>query len=115
MKVGRFVIDYLLVPLGMPLLTAAYAGYHASTEIEPASYATLREAWPHLQQPTRSAIASAMDSGSGKISRWQYIPLFNAALTDAGGLVMAGSEDTAQSERAKLKAVIALPAGKGRT
>lgn len=103
-KFRRVFFDYLMVPLGMPVLAAAFAAYHVSGETGPASYATLREAWPHLHQPTRDAIADAMNKG--QISRWDYANLFRLTLNDAGALAMPEGAGTAADERAKLQAVI---------
>lgn len=110
-KYRRFFFDYLMVPLCMPILSAAIAAYHVTGETDASSYATLREAWPHLHQPTRKAIAAAMTAG--KISRWDYQKLFGLALTDTGAIAMPVSTGTAAEERAKLKDEMLSPTASG--
>ncbi|MFP3355148.1 hypothetical protein R0K04_27770, partial [Pseudoalteromonas sp. SIMBA_153] len=79
----------------------------------------LREAWPHLHQPARDAIADAMKRGAGKITRWDYTALFRLAMNDAGGLTI-GSPDSNFGEDGERSALVrtmnpAAPAGDGMT
>lgn len=105
-KFRRFFMQYMILPLLMPTLSAAYAAYNATTEVGPVAYATLAAAWPSLHQPSRDAIARAL--AAGKLREWDYHPLFNAALNDSRGLVMPdpATLGTAAQEREKLRAVM---------
>lgn len=112
-KFRRFFIDYLMVPLGIPVACALLAGYHVSRELDANGYATLAEAWPHLHQPARDAITEAMKKGDGKISQWDYSPLFSLALNDAGALTMSGNSGNVDQERVKLAGLMMPATAKG--
>ncbi|WP_321935468.1 hypothetical protein [Paraburkholderia sp. J8-2] len=106
MNLRRFFTNYLLIPLGMPAIAAAMATYHVMSEVEPAAYATLSMAWPHLHEGARHDIAKAVAANHGKISNWTYRALFDRALDDTGGLEMPGSNGSLKAERDKLQSLI---------
>ncbi|ABO60497.1 hypothetical protein LA345_37915 (plasmid) [Burkholderia vietnamiensis] len=109
----RFFIDYLMVPLGIPLVCAAASVYHVSKETTATGYATLAMAWPHLHQSTRDAIVSAMRGDGGRISQWEFVRLSDLALRDAGALELpiAGDDVSLQRERLVRTMTDTAPAG----
>lgn len=108
MKLGRFLADYLLVPLGMPAAVAVLSAFHAAGEVGPGAYATLSAAWPHLHEPARHDIARTMASDHGKISNWAYQKLFDEAIDDAGALELPGASGSLQAERDRLNGLIGV-------
>ncbi|CAH2782574.1 MAG: hypothetical protein PPHEINF_2010 [uncultured Paraburkholderia sp.] len=98
----RFFVDYLMVPIGIPLVCAALSAYHVSGETSASGYATLTQAWPHLHQPARDAIVSAMRGNDGRISQWTYARLFDLALRDAGAIEMPATSNDVRDQRERL-------------
>lgn len=105
-KFRRFFVKYMLVMLLMPAVSAVFATYTARSEVGAGSYATLASVWPRLHQPTRNAIAQAF--ASGKISRWDYNPLFDLVVKDTDGFTLPDPRQlgTTEQEREKLRAVM---------
>ncbi|WP_321959546.1 hypothetical protein [Burkholderia cenocepacia] len=98
----RFFVDYLMVPIGIPLACAALSVYHVSGETGASGYATLTQAWPHLHQPARDAIVSAMRGNDGQISQWEFVRLSDLALRDAGALELPAASDDVRGQRERL-------------
>lgn len=92
MSFSRFFRDYLMAPVLMPALTACYAVYDVSQEVEPYTYTSYAWAWPRADEHTREVIREAM--ADGKISRWESPVLFRTIMDDVHGLMScpAGEE-----------------------
>ncbi|HGO6074941.1 TPA: hypothetical protein ACK3Q6_007662 [Burkholderia cepacia] len=105
-KFRRFFVKYMMLPLLMPALSAVFAAYMARSEVNAGSYATLTAVWPRLHQPARQAITQAF--ANGKISQWDYHPLFDLVVNDTNGFTLPDPRElgTTEQEREKLRAVM---------
>jgi hypothetical protein len=105
LKFLSFVKNNLLVALALILLGAGLGVYSAQQEINPFEYRILTNAWPHLhKQATADQIREAMQDG--KIIRWENVPLWRAAIDDAGMLTSGDATEDVQTERQALQDVI---------
>ncbi len=84
-KARRFFIDYLMVPVLIPVFSAAAAAYYVNQETEDYTYLSYAWAWPHANEHTRQLIREAM--ADGKISRWESAELVRVILDDVHALM----------------------------
>lgn len=83
-KACRFFIDYLMLSVLIPVLSATAAVYYVNQEIEGHNYFAYVWAWPKANEQTRQLIREAM--ADGKISHWESAELVRVIFDDVHSL-----------------------------
>ncbi|MGF6440347.1 hypothetical protein [Paraburkholderia youngii] len=94
----------LAVPLTLLTIGAGIGVQAVMSEIGPGSYTILADNWKHMSPATRHSVSTTLQQ-DGMISQWQYKPLFEALMHDAGAVVVPEVDYDRQSARERLLAI----------
>lgn len=83
----------------LALVGTGLGAYHASQDIEPASYTSLIQAWPRLSDTVRDELRHAMSDGH--VSVWEFAGLQKQIMDDAGYLTWTLGKDTPEGADAR--------------
>lgn len=94
-----FVKDYLIIPVGMPLVAALAAYPIAQRETSVYAYAMIADTWPTLNSSTQQAIRESMREGS--LTEWDYQSISKMVRDDSKVLMTSKGWEARQLPEAR--------------